>query len=42
MDILGSDRNKCLKILTNEVFDTVYSIIFNLSDVNIRIRKEML
>ena len=42
MDILGGDRNKCLKILSNEVFDLIYSIIFNLEDVSLKIRKELL
>lgn len=42
MDILGGDRNRCLKILSNDVFDLIYSIIFALEDVNLKIRKELL
>ena len=42
MDILGGERNRCLRILTNEVFDLIYSIIFALEDVNLKIRRELL
>jgi len=42
IDTIGGDRNKCLKILTNEVFDPIYSILFHMEDVSVTIRKEVL
>ena len=42
IDSIGGERNKCLKILTNEVFDPIYSILFHMEDVSITIRKEVL
>lgn len=42
IDSIGGERNKCLKILTNEVFDPIYSILFHLEDVTITVRKEVL
>lgn len=37
-----NERNKSLKILTNEVFDPIYSILFSLEEVSITVRKELL
>ena len=37
-----NERNKSLKILTNEVFDPIYSILFHLDSVSIAVRKEVL
>jgi hypothetical protein len=34
--------NKALKILNNENFDTIYSVLFYLQDVSITTRKEIL
>lgn len=39
---IAADRQKSLRILTNEVFDPIYSIIFHLEDVSITVRKEVL
>lgn len=42
MDSIGGDRKNSIKILTNEVFDPIYSILFHLDDVSITVRKELL
>ena len=42
MDSIGGDRKNSIKILTNEVFDPIYSILFHLEDVSTYIRKELL
>ena len=42
MDSIGGDRKNSVKILTNEVFDPIYSILFHLEDVSTTIRKEVL
>lgn len=34
--------NKALKILNNENFDTIYSVLFYLEDVSLTTRKEIL
>ena len=41
-DQMTADRQKSLRILTNEVFDPIYSIIFHLDNVSISVRKEVL
>ena len=40
-DNFGS-YNKCLKILTNEVFDPIYSVLYYLEDVSLTIRKDLI
>ena len=37
-----NERNKSLRIITNEVFDPIYSILFHLDQVSITVRKEVL
>lgn len=37
-----SGSNKCLQILHNDVFDPLYSICFNMEDVSLTIRKELI
>ena len=37
-----NERNQSLKILTNEVFDPIYSILFHLDNVSVSIRKDVL
>lgn len=39
---MGGDRNKSLKILSNEIFDPIYSILFHLEEVSLTVRKELL
>ena len=39
---MGGDRNKSLKILTNDCFDPIFSILFHLEDVSLTVRKELL
>ena len=34
--------HKSLKVLTNEVFDPVYSVLYHLEDVSLTIRKELI
>ena len=42
IDTISGERNKSLKILTNEVFDPIYSILFHFEDVSMTVRKELL
>ena len=42
IDSIGGGSNKCLKIMKNDIFDPIYSIIFHMEDVSITIRKEVL
>ena len=42
MESIGGDRKQSLKILTNDVFDPIYSILFHLEDVSTTVRKELL
>lgn len=37
-----NERNKSLRILTNDVFDPIYSILFSMEEVSITVRKELL
>ena len=37
-----NERHKSLRILTNEVFDPIYSILFHMESVSITVRKEVL
>ena len=37
-----SGSNKCLQILTGDVFDMLYSVNFFLEDVSLTIRKELI
>ena len=37
-----NERHKSLRILTNEVFDPIYSILFHMDSVSITVRKEVL
>ena len=39
---MGGDRNKSLKILSNEIFDPIFSILFHLEDVSLTVRKELI
>ena len=42
MESIGGDRKQALKILTNDVFDPIYSMLFHLDDVSTSVRKELL
>ena len=37
-----NERHKSLRILTNEVFDPIYSILFQMDSVSMAVRKEVL
>lgn len=37
-----NERHKSLRILTNEVFDPIYSILFHIDSVSLTVRKEVL